>query len=111
NCMFCGERIIGDLDAEFCAGCSGPRHCTCRGPDAQAGDGLHCSVCGAEWTPESERLTRPGAVPVPAGGDTGTRQSGFPVGDAFFGIPYALHYTATVRGQAPKRVSCEQCGT
>ena len=66
NCMLCGERIVGDLDAEFCPGCGGPRHTACRSPEPPAGADTRCETCGVEKSRVAAALTRPRMVVAPA---------------------------------------------
>ena len=110
NCMFCGNRIAGDLDAEFCAGCGGPRHHGCRGPELTAGSDSRCGNCGAEKSQADAALTRPERDETSTRSDFQFGQLGTLVSDQAFGIPFAFDQYGTIRGQARKSVRCEACG-
>jgi hypothetical protein len=63
NCVHCGQRIAGELDARFCRGCGAPVHDRCARP----GMGSGCPQCGAV-VPMSSRgaEVEPDAAPDPA---------------------------------------------
>lgn len=66
NCMFCGQRIVGELDAEFCGECRGPRHLGCRGAASVAPLNTHCQTCGMERSKVPDSLLRPRITSTPS---------------------------------------------
>lgn len=45
DCVLCGERIVCDVDAEFCDSCRQPAHLRCKSPPQN--DPAACGACGA----------------------------------------------------------------
>lgn len=65
HCMFCHLRICGELDAEFCSGCGGPRHLACRAKNLIPADGTYCPTCGVERAVVADALVHPRSALAP----------------------------------------------